>query len=169
VPLQPGLDSNPLKSAFFHSLWMYTMKRWLLLFKTPLLFLVLCLMGAACLLPGVAEAQGLAVREFPAKALRGLMEVTSPPNILLNYKPQRLSPGARIKDTKNLIVMSASLVGKELLVNYTTNPQGMVYEVWILTPAEAKLKRDGLETLTNIRFQSDLDAAARPPLPPASK
>ena len=148
---------------------MYTMKRWLLLVKTPLLFLVLCLMGAACLLPGLAEAQGLAVRQFPAKALRGLMEVTAPPNIMLDYKPRRLSPGARIKDSKNLIVMSASLVGKELLVNYVADPQGMIHEVWILTPAEAQLKRAGLETLTNIRFQSEIDAAARTPLPPASQ
>lgn len=145
------------------------MNRCLALFKTPLLFWAVCLMGATCLLPGLAEAQGLAVRQFPAKALRGLMEVTAPPNILLDYKPRRLSPGARIKDTKNLIVMSASLVGKELLVNYVADSQGLIHEVWILTPAEAQLKRAGLETLTNIRFQSDLDAAARPPLPPASQ
>jgi len=97
------------------------------------------------------------------------MEVTAPPNILLDYKPRRLSPGARIKDSKNLIVLSASLVGKEVLVNYVADPQGLIHEVWILTPAEAQLKRAGLETLTNIRFQSDLDAAARTPLPPASQ
>lgn len=145
------------------------MKRWLLQFKSPLLVLALCLMGTACLLPGVAEAQGLAVRQFPAKALRGLMEVTAPPNILLDYKPRRLSPGARIKNTKNIIVMSASLVGKELLVNYVTDPQGLIHEVWILTPAEAKLKRDGLETLTNIRFESDQDRTARHPEPTASQ
>ncbi|WP_255435087.1 hypothetical protein [Rhodoferax sp. BLA1] len=145
------------------------MKRWLLQFKTPLLVLALCLMGAACLLPGVAEAQGLAKRDFPPKALRGLLEVTAPPNILLDRKPRRLSPGARIKDTKNLIVMSASLVGKELLVNYVADPQGLIHEVWILTPTEVQQKRAGLETLTNIRFGSDLDRTARHPEPAASQ
>jgi hypothetical protein len=141
---------------------MYTMKRWLLPFKTPLLFLVLCLISAT-------EAPALAVRQFPANALRGLLEVTSPPNILLDYKPRRLSPGARIKDTKNLIVMSASLVGKELLVNYVANPQGLIQEVWILTPAEAELKRAGLEVLTNIRFESEQERIARHPESAASK
>jgi len=145
------------------------MNRWFALFKTPLLLLVFCLMGVACLLPNVAEAQGLAVRQFPAKALRGLLEVKAPPNILLDYKPRRLAPGVRIKNTKNLIVMSASLVGRQLLVNYTTDPQGLIQDVWILTQAEAQLKRAGLETLTNIQFQSDIDAAAPTPLPPASQ
>lgn len=145
------------------------MKRWLLPFKISPLFWVLCLMGATCLLPDVAEAQGLAVRQFPPKALRGLLEVTAPPNILLNNKPRRLSPGARIKDTKNLIVMSASLVGKQLLVNYVTDPQGMVHEVWILTPTEAAQKREGLDVITNIHFESELDHTARHPETAASQ
>jgi len=134
---------------------MNTMNRWLRAFKTPLLILALCLTGAACLWPSAADAQGF-VRPFPAKALRGQMEVMAPPNILINGQPQRLSPGARIKSTKNLIVMSASLVGQQLLVNYVTDPLGLVHEVWILTPAEAQQKRAGLGTLTNIRFESDL-------------
>ena len=54
-------------------------------------------------------------------------------------------------------------------MNYVADPQGMIHEVWILTPAEAELKRAGLETLTNIRFQSEIDSAARPPVPPASQ
>ena len=131
------------------------MNRWLRTFKTPLLILALCLTGAACLWPSVADAQGL-TRPFPPKALRGQLEVVAPPNILLNGQPQRLSPGARIKSTKNLIVMSASLVGQQLLVNYVTDPLGLVHEVWILTPAEAQQKRAGLNTVTNIRFESDL-------------
>lgn len=145
------------------------MNRCFVLFKTPLLFWAVCLMGATCLLPGLAEAQSLAVRQFPAKALRGMLEVTAPPNILLDYKPRRLSPGARIKDTKNLIVMSASLVGKELLVNYVADSQGLIHEVWILTPAEAQQKRAGLEVITNIRFGSDLDRPPRHSAPAASQ
>ncbi len=131
------------------------MNRWLRALKTPLLIFILCLTGAACLWPSVADAQGV-VRTFPPKALRGQLEVIAPPTILINGQAQRLSPGARIKSTKNLIVMSASLVGKQLLVNYVTDPQGLIHEVWILTPAEAQQKRAGLDTLTNIRFESDL-------------
>lgn len=131
------------------------MNRWLRTLKTPLLILTLGLTGLACLWPSAADAQG-AVRTFPAKALRGQLEVVAPPNILLNGQPRRLSPGARIKATNNLIVMSASLVGKPLLVNYVPDPQGLIHEVWILNRAEAQQKRPGLDTLTNIRFESDL-------------
>jgi hypothetical protein len=40
-----------------------------------------------------------------------------------------------------MLVMSGTLIGQELLVNYTRESAGMVHEVWILTPAEAALKR----------------------------
>jgi hypothetical protein len=40
-------------------------------------------------------------------------------------------------------------------VNYVADSQGLIKEVWILTPAEAELKRAGLEVLTNITFESD--------------
>ncbi len=129
------------------------MKRWLVIFKIPLLLLVFCLMGVACLLPSVADAQGL-VRPFPTAALRGMLEVTAPPNILINGQSERLSPGARIKSANNLIVMSGTLVGQQLLVNYVRDGQGMIHDVWILTPAEAQEKRAGLDTITNIRFES---------------
>lgn len=130
------------------------MKRWLRTFKTPLLVLALVLTGAACLMPSVADAQGTS-RTFPAKALRGVFQVTSPPNILLNGAPARLSPGARIRAPNNLIVMSGTLVGRQLRVNYVRDGQGLIHEVWILTEAEAQRKRAGNDTISNIRFESD--------------
>jgi len=117
----------------------------------------LALVGTLALACVPAFAQGV-VRPFPAKALRGLLQVTTPPLVLLNGQPARLSPGARIKNTSNLIVMSATLVGQQLLVNYVADAQGMLHEVWILTPAEAQQKRPGLETISNIRFESDVGA-----------
>jgi hypothetical protein len=53
----------------------------------------------------------------------------------------RLSPGSRIRATSNLLVMSASLVGQELTVNYVRDAAGLLHEVWILTPEEAAAKR----------------------------
>ena len=117
----------------------------------------LALVGTLALACVPAFAQGV-VRPFPAKALRGMLQVTTPPLVLLNGQPARLSPGARIKNTSNLIVMSATLVGQQLLVNYVADAQGMLHEVWILTPAEAQQKRPGLETISNIRFESDVGA-----------
>lgn len=117
--------------------------------------------SALTLLCVPALAQGL-VRSFPANALRGVLQVTAPPTVLLNGQPARLSPGARIKNTNNLIVMSATLTGKQLLVNYVPDPQGMLHDVWILTPAEAQQKRAGQDTLSNIRFESDSQPSAAP-------
>jgi hypothetical protein len=66
----------------------------------------------------------------------GVLRVVAPPEVLINGKPARLSPGARIRGTNNLMVMSGSLVGQDLKVRYTLEPLGLVHEVWILTARE---------------------------------
>jgi len=96
--------------------------------------------GLPLLLPAAAQAQGTP-RNFPESALRGKLVVTLPPHVTLNGKPDRLSPGARIHDTANLLVLSGGLVNQELVVNYVRDGHGLIHEVWILTPQEAALKR----------------------------
>jgi hypothetical protein len=96
----------------------------------------LALAGAALLLSASAFAQG--VRPFPPDALRGTLQVMAAPDVLLNGKPERLSPGARIRGTNNMLVLSAGLTGQSLLVHYTLEPAGLVHDVWILTPAEVQ-------------------------------
>jgi len=97
------------------------------------------LAGLIALTTTPLAAQGL-LRQFPAAALRGTLQVTTPPDILINGQPARLSPGARIKGTSNTLVMSASLAGQTLRVNYLRDGQGLVHEVWLLTDAEAQEK-----------------------------
>lgn len=97
------------------------------------------------------------VREFPAAALRATLSVSAPPDILLNGNRERLAPGARIRNTNNMLVMSASLVGATYIVNYVREPQGLIKEVWLLTEAEVAQKRKGMEPVTNFTFQSDAD------------
>ena len=53
-----------------------------------------------------------------------------------------------------MLVMSASLVGKRLDVNYLPDAQGMIHEVWILNAAEAQLSRGSRKVQTNIIFES---------------
>jgi hypothetical protein len=77
-------------------------------------------------------------RPFPPNTLRGAMVVINPPDLVMNGKAERLSPGARIRGANNMLVMSGSIVGQNLLVNFVREPNGMVHEVWILTEAEAK-------------------------------
>lgn len=71
-----------------------------------------------------------------ARAKAGVLRIVSPPEVLLDGKPARLSPGSRIRGTHNLMVMSASLIGQDLKVLYTLEPTGLVHEVWIMTMRE---------------------------------
>lgn len=109
---------------------------------------------ATTLFVATAQAQ---VREFPAPALRGTFQVVQPPDILLDGKADRLSPGARIFGVRNELVMSATLVGERLVVNYTREPGGMVHQVWLLNQQEAALKRDSATRERNFLFASEED------------
>ncbi len=99
---------------------------------------------------GAAFAQSLPPRQFPAQALRGTLVVQQPPVITMDGVPARLSPGSRIREANNMLVLSAALVDREkLTVNYTLEPNGLVHDVWILTEAEARLKRPRAADLKN--------------------
>lgn len=75
-------------------------------------------------------------------ALRGTLEVTLPPQVLLDGKADQLSPGARIHGSNNMLLLSGSLVGQSpLAVNYTRAIGGALSEVWVLTETEAAVKR----------------------------
>lgn len=99
------------------------------------------LLAPAAALVAVALLQPFAwsqvARNFPATALRGQITFTEPPEILLNGQATRLSPGSRIRDARNMLVMSGSLTGQKLTVNYTLEPLGQVHDVWILRDEEA--------------------------------
>lgn len=105
------------------------MTRWI---KTALLGLSL-----AC---GAALAQGI-VREAPKDVKPGMMAVSpTPPIIQMDGKDDRLSPGARIRDTNNMLVLTGALAGKTVYTVYRRDSMGLVHEVWLLTADEyAKL------------------------------
>ncbi|MBA4328836.1 MAG: hypothetical protein C0428_11465 [Polaromonas sp.] len=108
-------------------------------------------------MPAAAQTSGsdgsLSVRQFPKAALRGVLVVKAPPEVSLNGKPDRLSPGARIRNLNNNFVVPGALLDQELLVNYTRDSMGQIYEVWMLSAEEAKEKRAGLPP----RFSLGLD------------
>jgi len=114
------------------------------------------LIGVTSLAPMPLHAQEFG-RQFPAAARRATLEVTTPPNVLLNGQAERLSPGARIKGLNNQLVLSSTLVGQRVLVNYLRDPQGLLHEVWILSAAEARQKRSGMEPVTNFTFGSQAE------------
>ncbi len=90
------------------------------------------LVGLALATPMWAQAQ----RNFPAHALRGEMLVLQPPAVSIDGKPARLAPGARIRDERNMLAMSGAMVDRRVVVHYTIEPNGMLLDVWVLTPQE---------------------------------
>ena len=97
------------------------------------------LVGLLLIGAGTAFAQEPSTRQFPAHALRGTLVVQQPPVITMDGAPARLSPGSRIREANNMLVLSAALVDrKKLTVNYTLEANGLVHDVWILTEAEAR-------------------------------
>lgn len=114
----------------------------------------LALTLAAVALPGLAPAQSLTPppvqsqheaatggRHFPAGALRGRIAFGAFPEIALDGRAERLAPGARVRNTQNLIVRPGTLGGQYLAVNYRRDVAGLVSDVWILTPQEAGAER----------------------------
>lgn len=96
---------------------------------------------ATCLFAAVLVATSFGVaaqvqRNFPANALRGEMLVVQGAEVRLNGQPARLAPGARIRDTNNLLAMSGAIAGQALAVNYTVESNGLLLDVWLLTPQE---------------------------------
>lgn len=90
------------------------------------------------LAPPPALAQADRAIPVPVQSLRGEIAFGQPPEVLLNGKPARLAPGARIKGPDNLIVMSGALAGQKLTVNYTADTYGLLMNIWLLTPLEIK-------------------------------
>jgi hypothetical protein len=82
-----------------------------------------------------AMAQGI-IREAPKDVKAAMMVVTAPPEITIDGKADRLSPGSRIRDLNNMLVLSGGLVNKSLPVVYRRDSAGLVHEVWLLTPEE---------------------------------
>ena len=92
---------------------------------------------AALTVSTAAQAQSPVHRPFPATALRGELNFTAPPEVLLNGQPARLAPGSRIRGENNLLATPASLAGQKLLVHYTREATtGLLLDVWVLSAAE---------------------------------
>jgi hypothetical protein len=120
-------ECRRLPTTPHHSHWIHTMLRCALSI----------VLTASIVMPAAAQVQ----RNFPANALRGVVQFGNPPELLLNGKPARLAPGARIRGENNMLQMSGSLVGAKAVVNYTIERQsGLLLDVWVLTADEARVK-----------------------------
>jgi hypothetical protein len=95
--------------------------------------LLLTFLASICVLSASAYAQ---LRSIPDDAKRGEIRHLQDMVIAIDGVPQRLAPGAQIRDAANRIVVPAAVAaGTE--VKYVLNDEGLVRQVWILSPAEA--------------------------------
>jgi hypothetical protein len=95
------------------------------------------IVGPINLAPASFATDGQAIqRSFPQNALRGTLLFGAPPAIQLNGVTVSLASGYRIHGPNNLLVMSAQLTGMQFTVDYTSDAQGQVFEVWILSANE---------------------------------
>jgi hypothetical protein len=93
------------------------------------LFAVLILVLSAS-----AHAQ---LRTIPEQAKGGEIRHVQESIVSISGVELRLAPGAQIRDEANrLVVPTAVPAGAQ--VKYLLNDEGLVRQVWILTPAEAK-------------------------------
>ena len=115
---------------------------------------LLAVLVATSLAASVATAQ--VARPFPADALRGELQVLAAPDALLNGKPARLAPGARIRGANNLLVLPGELVGSRQLVHYTQEADGLIKDVWVLNAAERANKRWPTSRAEAARWQFDM-------------
>jgi hypothetical protein len=121
---------------FIRSPWITTMNRCASFSLAAALAATLPALAPTLASAQAADGQTLQ-RHFPKEALRGSVVFFAPPAIRLNGTNTQMAPSYRIHGTNNLLVMSGQLNGLKATVDYTTDVQGAVREVWILTSAEA--------------------------------
>lgn len=109
----------------------------------------LALLTGAAWLPAQAQptaavttAAAAGTRNFPPAALRGTLVIGTMPDVQLNGKPLRTTPGFRLFSADGRLLMGHTLTGQKLLVNYVIEPSTQwLHTAWVLTPEEAALKR----------------------------
>jgi hypothetical protein len=118
------------------------------------IFAALLALLAMLWLAPAAHAQTVG-REAPKDVKFGQLTVTQPPEVMLDDKPDRLSPGSRIRGTNHMLIMSGSVVGKTMPVVYRRDAAGLIHEAWVLTPEEAA-RVSGTPTGNGAQALSDL-------------
>lgn len=91
---------------------------------------------AAILLFASAASALAQLRTIPQDAKRGEMRHLQDMIVEIDGAPQRLAPGAQIRDASNLLVVPTAIPAGAV-VRYLLDAGGMVRRVWILTPQEA--------------------------------
>jgi hypothetical protein len=88
-------------------------------------------------LAATAAVAQTVMRDAPRDVKPAVIAVSAtPPLITVDGKEDRLSPGARLHDRNNMLVLSGGLAGKTLYTVYRRDSFGLVHEVWLLNEEE---------------------------------
>ena len=98
-----------------------------------LLIFMISSMALLCTAPAWAE------RNFPQTAMRGDMKAFEYPAMKIGERAYRLSPGSRIYNRQNLIIMPVAVQNTPTPIMYMLDTRGDLSQVWLLTPTEALL------------------------------
>ena len=84
-----------------------------------------------------ASAQIESIRSAPRDVKPAVIAVSAtPPIIQVDGKADRFSPGARIRDRDNRLVLTGTLAGRSVYSVYKRDAAGLVHEVWLLNEEE---------------------------------
>jgi hypothetical protein len=75
------------------------------------------------------------LRTIPKDAKVGMIRHVQAMEIEIDGQPEKLAPGAQIRDPDNRVVLPASLTEKSH-ARYVVDRTGLVFRVWILSPRE---------------------------------
>ena len=76
-------------------------------------------------------------RQFPDRAEKGLMRFVDPPVVMLGDERLYISPGARIRDPRNMMVHMSQLKGRVAQVMYLRDAMQQIGDIWLLSDYEA--------------------------------
>lgn len=83
------------------------------------------------------SAQITTERGAPLNVKPAIIAVSAtPPIIQVDGKDDRFSPGARIHDRDNRLVLTGTLAGQTVYTVYKRDQAGLVHEVWLLNQEE---------------------------------
>lgn len=143
-------------------LWIYTMNRCFLLSLRTCVTLLVAWGGVQHAFAQIDDLQPQPFtgvpndhrqRPFSLQAERGRVAFTAPPDVQLNGKAARLSPGARIFTERRMLTTGTKLIGQEREVFYTTDNMGRLHDIWLLTEKEQSLPtpKQKREMLTGVQ------------------
>jgi hypothetical protein len=96
----------------------------------------LLLLAAALAVPAGWAQQQRPV-PLPANGIYGEMKAFQYPQAQIDKKTLRLSPGAKVFSTQNLVLMPG-MVPASAPVLYRLDVNGQITQMWLLTPDEAR-------------------------------